>query len=199
MRIGGGQASERQPDEAMYVGYETAAPYHLLVPRSDALGGWIATPTDLLRVLLRADVFPHQPTSSCTNMAAMTTRSLNRPTYARGWAVNSARTRWHDGVCDGTQSILVRTAGQHEWTAVCNAGRPGTALASEIDALKWKADGAARCRFTKAAAPRKIQGGRRPRKSFAQLNPCVSTETIPSLATHEARLRFDLTSNASHA
>jgi hypothetical protein len=32
-------------------GHETEAPYRLLVRRGDPAGGWIATPTDLLRVL----------------------------------------------------------------------------------------------------------------------------------------------------
>ena len=36
---------------------------------------------------------------------------------------------------------MVRVANQHEWAAVCNAGRPSTVLGGELDALMWQVDG----------------------------------------------------------
>ena len=104
----------------------------------DSHGGWIGTPNDLLRILLRVDGFadPADILSAAT-IADMTTPSAANPGYASGWAVNSSGTRWHDGTLVGTQSILVRVANQHEWAAVCNAGRPSTALGGELDALMW--------------------------------------------------------------
>jgi hypothetical protein len=72
----------------------------------------------------------------------MTTPSVANPGYARGWAVNSVGTRWHNGALAGTQSILVRTADQHEWAAVCNTGNPGNPqLGLDLDALMWQVDG----------------------------------------------------------
>lgn len=74
----------------------------------------------------------------------MTTASAARPVsattpgYARGWAVNNVGTIWHDGTLPGTQSILVRPSDGRAWSAVCNAGRPGTALDDEFDTLMWK-------------------------------------------------------------
>ena len=126
----------------MYVGENLNAPYHLPVRRMDSHGGWIGSPNDLLRILLRVDGFadPADILSAAT-VAGMTTPSAANPGYASGWAVNSSGTRWHNGTLAGTQSIMVRVANQHEWAAVCNAGRPSTALGGEFDTLMWQVDG----------------------------------------------------------
>ena len=141
LAIAGNSASDRESDEAMYVGENLNAPYHLPVRRMDSHGGWIGTPNDLLRILLRVDGFadPADILSAAT-IADMTTPSAANPGYASGWAVNSSGTRWHNGTLMGTQSILVRVANQHEWAAVCNAGRPSTALGGELDTLMWQVD-----------------------------------------------------------
>jgi hypothetical protein len=74
-------------------------------------------------------------------VTAMTTPSAANPGYARGWAVNNAGTRWHNGALAGTQSILVRTANQHEWSAVCNTGNPANQqLGLDLDGLMWQVD-----------------------------------------------------------
>jgi len=71
----------------------------------------------------------------------MTAPSTANPGYARGWAVNTFGTRWHNGTLAGTQSILVRAANQHEWAAVCNTGNPSNPqLGSDLDALMWQVD-----------------------------------------------------------
>jgi CubicO group peptidase (beta-lactamase class C family) len=143
MQIAGDTAAERQVGEAMYVGKVPDAPYALPVRRMDSHGGWIATPADLLRFLLRVDGFAPPPDL----LAPQTIIDMTTPStanggggYARGWAVNAAGTRWHDGVLPGTQSIMVRTAGQHEWAAVCNTGMPLTGLAPAFDQLMWNVD-----------------------------------------------------------
>jgi CubicO group peptidase (beta-lactamase class C family) len=143
MAIAGNTALDRQPFEAMYVGKDLDAPYELLVSRMDSHGGWIATPDDLLRFLLRVDSFPVPPDllGAATIIEMVTPTAIN-PGYAKGWAVNSAGTRWHDGTLVGTQSILVRVANQHEWCAICNTGKPFTGLALELDQLMWKVDAA---------------------------------------------------------
>ena len=60
MTIAGNTASDRQYPEAVYTGVDLQAPYELPVQRMDAHGGWIATPTDLIRFLLRVDGFKIQ-------------------------------------------------------------------------------------------------------------------------------------------
>ena len=142
MTIAGNTAAERQYPEAMYYGVDLQAPYELPVQRMDAHGGWIATPSDLLQFLMRVDGFANpMDTLRAGTVTAMTAPSAANPGYARGWAVNSAGTRWHNGALAGTQSILVRTANQHEWAAVCNTGNPATQqLGLDLDALMWQVD-----------------------------------------------------------
>lgn len=141
MTIAGNTASDRQYPEAMYTGVDLQAPYELPVQRMDSHGGWIATPTDLIRFVLHVDGFanPADVLQEDTVMN-MTTPSAANANYARGWAVNTAGTWWHDGTLSGTQSILVRTANQHAWAAVCNTGNPGTQLALDLDMLMWQID-----------------------------------------------------------
>jgi hypothetical protein len=102
LAIAGNSASDRQSDEAMYVGENLNAPYHLPVRRMDSHGGWIGTPNDLLRILLRVDGFADPADILCAaTIAGMTTPSAANPGYASGWAVNSSGTRWHDGTLVG--------------------------------------------------------------------------------------------------
>ncbi|MFF4836024.1 serine hydrolase [Streptomyces sp. NPDC001315] len=143
--LAGATAPDRAPEEAMYVGLDSAAPYDIRVDRMDAHGGWAATPADVLRFCFSVDGLPSPPDLlQPMTRTAMTTASAARPVsattpgYARGWAVNTIDTIWHDGTLPGTQSILVRPSNGRAWSAVCNAGRPGTALAEEFDALMWK-------------------------------------------------------------
>jgi hypothetical protein len=146
MEIAGNTASERQAGEAMYVGgqYESDldVPYGIPVHRMDSHGGWIGTATDLVKVLLHVDGFAKPPDIlTAASISTMTTPSASNAGYARGWAVDAAGTRWHDGTLPGTQSIAVRTAAQREWAAVCNTGQPHTDLGLELDQLMWKVNG----------------------------------------------------------
>jgi CubicO group peptidase (beta-lactamase class C family) len=141
MAVAGDTAAQRQPREVMYAGVDLQAPYALKVRRMDAHGGWLASPVDLLRFVLRVDGFPVPPdVLQPATVTAMTTPSAANPGYARGWAVNAAGTRWHDGTLPGTQAILVRTAGQRDWAAACNTGGPNTAVGLELDQLMWSVD-----------------------------------------------------------
>ncbi|MCX5213046.1 beta-lactamase family protein [Kitasatospora sp. NBC_00240] len=141
----GATAPDRQDGEAVYTGLDLAAPYGIRVDRMDSHGGWVATPADLLRFLFSVDGLSAPPDLlQPATRTAMTTASAVRPAspgtpgYARGWSVDSAGTIWHDGTLPGTQAILVRPADGRAWSAVCNAGRPGTALAEDFDALMWQ-------------------------------------------------------------
>ncbi|WUD70290.1 serine hydrolase [Streptomyces sp. NBC_00510] len=143
--LAGATARDRAAAEAMYVGLDRAAPYEIRVDRMDAHGGWTATPADVLRFCFVVDGLPSPPDLlQPSTRIAMTTASAARPVsattpgYARGWAVNNVGTIWHDGTLPGTQSILVRPSDGRAWSAVCNAGRPGTALDDEFDTLMWK-------------------------------------------------------------
>lgn len=142
MTIAGNTAAERQYPEAMYYGVDLWAPYEMPVRRMDSHGGWIATPSDLLQFVMRVDGFPNP--LDILNGATVGTMTAPSPTnsgYACGWGVDSAGTRQHDGLLPGSQSVLVRTASQHEWAAVCNTGTPDNlTLLGEFKALMWQVD-----------------------------------------------------------
>ncbi|MFI8090721.1 serine hydrolase [Streptomyces sp. NPDC086080] len=138
-------ATNRHGQEVMYFGLNRDAPYEIRVDRMDAHGGWAMTPAEVLRFVFSVDGLPTPPDLlQPATRTAMTTASAVRPVtptttgYARGWAVNNVGTIWHDGTLPGTQAILVRPSDGRAWSAVCNAGRPGTSLATEFDDLMWK-------------------------------------------------------------
>jgi CubicO group peptidase (beta-lactamase class C family) len=133
MRIAGDTGPERQWPEATYWGKDSDNPYDMRVRRMDAHGGWLATATDLLEFGLRVDGFPAPPDIlQAGTITTMTTASAANATYACGWGVDAAATRQHNGVLPGTLSILLRTAAQHEWGAVCNVGIPGNPILGEF-------------------------------------------------------------------
>ncbi|MDT0453113.1 serine hydrolase [Streptomyces hesseae] len=143
--LAGTTAAGRQGQEAMYFGLDRDAPYEIRVDRMDSHGGWVMTPAGMLRFLFSVDGLPSSPDLlRPATLTAMTTASAVRPVtpthpgYARGWAVNSAGTIWHDGTLPGTQSILVRPSDGRAWSAVCNTGRPNTPLDQEFDDLMWQ-------------------------------------------------------------
>jgi len=145
MFLAGTTAPDRADREAMYFGLNRAAPYGIRVDRMDSHGGWAATPADVLRFLFTVDgIAPPPDLLQAATRIAMTTASAVQPAsatmpgYARGWAVNSVSTIWHNGTLPGTQAILVCPSDRRAWCAVCNTGRPNTALVGEFDDLMWK-------------------------------------------------------------
>ncbi|MEH0156380.1 PKD domain-containing protein [Limibacter armeniacum] len=61
MQIGGNTLGQRLPNEVKYYGQEGFSPYNLNIERLDAAGGWVASATDLVKILRRIDRNPDQP------------------------------------------------------------------------------------------------------------------------------------------
>jgi CubicO group peptidase (beta-lactamase class C family) len=61
MRISGNTLAERAGREVVYYDQDGEDPYRMNVRRMDSHGGWLATPTDLVRFLVRVDGFPTKP------------------------------------------------------------------------------------------------------------------------------------------
>ncbi len=106
------------------------------VRRMDSHGGWIATPSDLVRFAIHVDGFNHnrnilQP-ETIRKMATST--AANRH-YARGWNVNEKGHWWHGGDLAGTTAVLVRTSSRFCWAALTNTRRGESAEA--IDDMMW--------------------------------------------------------------
>src|ERR1035441_4270086 len=121
MRISGNTLAERAEREVVYYDQDGEDPYGMNVRRMDSHGGWLATPTDLVRFLIRVDGFPTKPDILKPDpLQTMTTASAASPGYAKGWCVNKYHNWWHMGSLPGTITVMVRTSGQFCWAALTN-------------------------------------------------------------------------------
>jgi CubicO group peptidase (beta-lactamase class C family) len=115
MRIGGNTRAERMPREVVYYNGEDVE-----IRRMDSCGGWIATPSDLVRFAMHVDGFSYAPSilqeSSIRAMTELCPISPAEEHYARGWRV-SAGNWWHNGSCPGASAVLGRTP-----NGICAAG-----------------------------------------------------------------------------
>ncbi len=138
MELAGNRLSDRRRLEVNYVGANGEKPYGMNVARMDAHGGWIATPTDLVRFLVRVDGFATRTDIlKPETLRAMTTGSLANTGYAKGWMVNNRSNWWHNGSLPGTTAIMVRTSGGMCWAALTNIRRPGSKMDLDLDRLIW--------------------------------------------------------------
>jgi CubicO group peptidase (beta-lactamase class C family) len=135
MQIAGNAPMERAPNEVVYYGQKDGDPYKWNVRRMDSHGGWIATPTALVKFFLRVDGFPTVPDLLRDDtLRSMTTPTAANPNYACGFAVNRVPNWWHAGSLPGTQSIFVRTASGLCWAAVANTRAEGL----DLDRMMWQ-------------------------------------------------------------
>jgi CubicO group peptidase (beta-lactamase class C family) len=137
MRLGGNTYEDRASGEVVYYGQEGAGtnPYDMNVTRMDSHGGWIATPSDLVRFAIHVDGFKTTPNILGANtLKAMTTGTAANPNYACGWSVNRIPNWWHGGSLPGTLTIMVRTASGLCWAAFTNTRANGL----NLDEMMWK-------------------------------------------------------------
>ena len=125
MRVGGNTLAERLPNEVIYYGDSTSGPdaYKYNITRMDAHGGWIASPSDLVRLMAHVDGRTGMPdVLSVSNVALMTEVSdaKDNATYAYSWRVDSAGTRWHSGSLPGTSTHLRLLPNGNSWSILTN-------------------------------------------------------------------------------
>ncbi len=122
MRIGFGPANGRAPNEVAYAG-QGGDPYRVKVARADSCGGWIATPSDLVRFVTHVDGLADTPNIlRPETIKVMTTPSALNPKYAKGWIVNG-QGWWHNGSLPGTSAVMVRGQNGLCWAALANTRR----------------------------------------------------------------------------
>jgi hypothetical protein len=144
MQIGGNTLAERLPGEVHY--YDSHDfPYTLFDGRrSDANGGWIATPTDLVKFIMRVDKFRQKP--DILELATLDTMFSPPPaslgsakgwTYAKGWAVDKDENYIHGGAFPGQQAILERSHDGFCWAVMVNTWANGDNFQSDLNQLMW--------------------------------------------------------------
>ena len=139
MQIGGNTLAQRKANEVVYYGQHGEQPYIYNITRMDAHGGWIASVTDLARLLVHVDGFS-APSDILTaaSITKMTTGSAANPGYAMGWAVNPYHNWWHSGSLPGTASEIIRSHHGFTWAMLCNT-RTDSSFFNDLDGLLWKA------------------------------------------------------------
>jgi len=142
MDIAGNTLAQQKANEVKY--YAPGDPYNMNVTRMDAHGGWIASPIDLVRFLVRVDRF-NAPAdiisnASIDNMITTTPQSDNK--YAKGWNVNGTPNYWHNGALPGTIAEMVRTNDGFCWSIVVNTRPTNDQFAGKMDKLMWDIRGA---------------------------------------------------------
>lgn len=137
MQIGGNTLAERLPGEVHYYDGQGDAYTKFDRRRLFSNGGWIATPTDLVKFIVRVDKFPQkadllQPATLDTMFSAPAVS----PDYARGWQVSRDDDYFHDGGFFGLQSLLVRTHDGFCWAVIVNTQyRKGDHFGVDLDGL----------------------------------------------------------------
>jgi CubicO group peptidase (beta-lactamase class C family) len=122
MRIGANSQAGKAAGEVTYYG---GNPYGLLCDRMDAHGGWIATPTDLLRMMVRVDGFTSKADILSPMLEnAMNTGSTANAGYGAGWIIDAAY-RGHNGAMSGTIGFLVRRNDGFSFAVLANTRPAG--------------------------------------------------------------------------
>ena len=136
MKIAGNTLADRIAGEVVYHGRNGEDPYHMNVRRMDAHGGWLASPADLVKFLIRCDGSgsPGRPDQE-GHLPAMMTATKANPGYAGGWAVNATPNRWHSGSLPGTATIAVQTASGLCWAGFTNSRSKD--IGGALDRLMW--------------------------------------------------------------
>lgn len=142
MQMAGNTEAERKSGEVKYYpqgSNEAALVYNMNVERMDAHGGWIASATDLARLLVRVDGANGKPDIlSANTIQEMVTPSAQNPNYAKGWGVNSAGNWWHNGSLPGTGSIMVKASNGMSWVILTNTrSQDLNRYNTELDMLMW--------------------------------------------------------------
>ena len=136
MQIGGNTLAERLPHEVHY--YESKDdPYEWFARNMDAFAGWVATPADLVKFMMRVDKFPQKPDIlSPATLDTMFAAPAVNPGYAKGWMVNKNNAYFHFGSVTGQKSMLVRTNDGLCFAVIMNT-RTGGNFEKDLDQLMW--------------------------------------------------------------
>jgi hypothetical protein len=94
------------------------------VTRFDAHGGWIASPIDLARFLVRVDGLPTKSDiiSANSHTLMLTDSGIkgangNDPNYGFGWGTQQ---QWHNGAMEGTIAFIQVLPNGYAYTVVAN-------------------------------------------------------------------------------
>ena len=134
--IGGRTREMKLPDEVIY--YSKYDPYALNmdVARMDSHGGWVSTPTDLVRFVQCVDGFSH-PRDILRKSTLKTMTKSPFGGYALGWSVNEHDNWWHGGSFKGGTAFMVRASDGHCWAVLVNTRPADDGYRAALDQFPW--------------------------------------------------------------
>ncbi|MGH2549095.1 MAG: serine hydrolase, partial [Thermomicrobiales bacterium] len=140
MQTGGETLADRLPDEVVYTG---GSAYNIPTRLGAANGGWIATPTDLLRFMVRFDGLANPAdVVSATSLAGMTTGTTASPTYGRGFG-GGPTAYGHGGGFSGTESVISRQPDGTCYAVIANGDSNANMDAFNVDTIGFQMSSAA--------------------------------------------------------
>lgn len=142
MQIGGNSKAEKKPNEVVY--YEEGnEPYTINLSRMDAGAGWIASATDLVKLIVVVDGLKlKKDILNSSILQTMLTPSTANKEYACGWRLATSgnlRNWYHFGELMGTATLLAHTHLGYSWAILTNTGYQNEQTHSDLDQLLWRA------------------------------------------------------------
>jgi len=136
MQMAGNTLADRLPGEVHYYDSQND-PYTLFDwRRLYSNGGWIATPTDLVKFIMRVDKFPQKADIlEPATLDTMFSAPAVSPDYGKGWFVNKYDDYSHSGGFPGLQSLLVRTHDGFCWAVIVNTLSREAVYGNKLDPL----------------------------------------------------------------
>ncbi len=143
MELGGSKLSDRKQNEVKYYGTQTGGPdpYAYNIERMDAHGGWIATPSEMVKFMCAVDGYGNiKDILTGTSIQTMTSvpSATAGSNYALGWGV-SGNSWWHMGSLPGLVTEIARNGSNGVNAFVAVNIRDGGQFANDLDVMLWNA------------------------------------------------------------
>ncbi|HXB46103.1 MAG TPA: serine hydrolase domain-containing protein [Puia sp.] len=146
MEIAGNNPEDRRKNEVthyvwtLWNSYYDQEPYQINISRMRAAAGWLASPMDLLKFLVRADRFnPIPDILDTSTMKIMIASSQANAHFACGWWLNDNFHNWFaTGNLIGSVTEMARTDNGYCWVILTNKSPRGPGYEDALDQLAWK-------------------------------------------------------------
>lgn len=136
MQIGGNTLEERKRNEVKYYGQHKEDPYRYNIARMDAHGGWIASATDLLKIVNHIDgATSVKDILAPASVRTMLTAPTVSPGYACGWGIDSLGNFQHGGSLPGTRTELRHRTNGYAYAVLLNTRAWDTAFTAGFTRL----------------------------------------------------------------
>ncbi|WP_343701551.1 serine hydrolase domain-containing protein [Chitinophaga sp.] len=133
MDIGGSTLADRKTNEVVYYGQGGQNPYGENFTRRDANGGWIASPTDMMRLMVHVDGLSSVPDILTPAIKdTMITPFFANQAYACGWNISAQGSWYHAGSFPGSSSFWMRRNDGMSGIALVNSRSTSSAFSNDL-------------------------------------------------------------------